>query len=601
MFSYTIAGVGSRALAAIIDALICLVILIALGLFLSTLQPPRGAGTPSAGVLDAWATAIFSFAVFCLLWGYYVILEGLADGQTPGKKLLRLRVVRDGGYSVTFGASAVRNLVRFIDFQPFGTYAIGIASVVISKSGKRLGDIVAGTIVVRESVVRELVTSAPRGGGESVPATLHTTLSEEEYSVLEHFIQRRGELESGRRSALAAQLAARLAPALAASSGAAAMEGTSDLARLVRLYDAERDARARGVVSRHEKGAARERNVIIATRSPRWNAFATKLAEAQCVGLGALGEDDVREFVAEYRDLASDLARLRTAARGRESPELFYLSRLMAGAHNLLYRARSFGIVDALRLLLVDAPREVRRSWRPILVAAVLLFAPALIAYTAVVRQPAVASTFIPSGMLDRAEEGVRRAREGRGYIPDPQIFRPVMASQIIANNVQVTFAVFALGITAGLGTLLILVLNGVSLGGVFGLYASKQIARLLLAFVAPHGVLELTAVCVAGGAGFLLAAALLIPGPRTRKRALVENGRRAIRLIAAATVLLLAAGSLEGFVSPIESWPLAYKLAVSAGTVALLALYLSLGRQRESAPAATGPGERGELLGLRD
>src|SRR5436309_12865978 len=110
VFSYTIAGVGSRALAAIIDALICLVILIALGLFLSTLQPPRGAGTPSAGVLDAWATAIFSFAVFCLLWGYYVILEGLADGQTPGKKLLRLRVVRDGGYSVTFGASAVRNL-----------------------------------------------------------------------------------------------------------------------------------------------------------------------------------------------------------------------------------------------------------------------------------------------------------------------------------------------------------------------------------------------------------------------------------------------------------------------------------------------------------
>ena len=65
--------------------------------------------------------------------------------------------------------------------------------------------------------------------------------------------------------------------------------------------------------------------------------------------------------------------------------------------------------------------------------------------------------------------------------------------------------------------------------------------------------------------------------------------------------MLLLAAGSLEGFVSPIESWPLAYKLAVSAGTVALLALYLSLGRQRESAPAATGPGERGELLGLRD
>ena len=315
----------------------------------------------------------------------------------------------------------------------------------------------------------------------------------------------------------------------------------------------------------------------------RWNAFAAKLAEAQRVGLGAFREDEVRDFVAEYRDLASDLARLRTAARGRESSEVFYLSRLVAGAHNLLYRARSFSFVDVLRLLFVEAPREARRSWRPILCAALLLFAPAAIAFTAVVDEPAVASTFIPSGMLDRAEEGVRRAREGRGYISDPQIFRPVMASQIIANNVQVTFGVFAFGITFGLGTVLVLVLNGVSLGGVFGLYTAKGIGSLLLKFVAPHGVLELTAICIAGGAGFLLAAALLLPGPRTRKRALVENSRRAIRLVAAATLLLLVAGTLEGFVSPIESWSLLEKLAVSAATALALVLYLMGGRKRRA------------------
>jgi uncharacterized membrane protein SpoIIM required for sporulation len=205
--------------------------------------------------------------------------------------------------------------------------------------------------------------------------------------------------------------------------------------------------------------------------------------------------------------------------------------------------------------------------------------------------------------MLDRAEEGVRRAHEGTGYIPDPQIFRPTMASQIIANNVQVTFGVFALGITAGLGTMLLLVLNGVSFGGVLGLYASKGILGLIVAFVAPHGVLELTAVCVAGGAGFLLAAALLLPGRRTRKRALVENGRRAIRLVAAATVLLLVAGTLEGFVSPIPWWPLRWKLTVSATTLVLLVLYLSSGRSRPSstAPAVNAEREddRHELLAL--
>jgi uncharacterized membrane protein SpoIIM required for sporulation len=279
---------------------------------------------------------------------------------------------------------------------------------------------------------------------------------------------------------------------------------------------------------------------------------------------------------------------------------VFYLSRLMAGAHNLLYRGRSLTFKDVWRTFAVDAPREVRRSLGPIALAAVLMFGPAIIAYTAVVRDPAVARVFIPAGMLDRAEDGVRRAKTGRGYISDPELFRPVMATSIIANNVQVTFAAFAMGIAFGIGTVIVLVTNGVSLGGVFGLYASKGIASLLVKFVAPHGVLELSAICIAGGAGFLLAAALLVPGNRPRGEALRENGRRAIRLVAASTVLLLIAGTLEGFVSPIETWPLAWKLAVSAATAVFLAVYLSGGRVR-AAPVAVvhDLGPTAEILGL--
>ena len=596
VFSYTIAGVGSRALAALIDSLICIVtiILIMIGLAISSTRRATGA-TP--GVFDAWAAAIFVFAIFCVIWGYYVLFEGLADGQTPGKRLLRLRVVRDGGYSVTFGASAVRNLVRLVDIQPIPSYAVGIVTIMFSRSGKRLGDIVAGTIVVREALVREMApAAAPVAAGAST--SLDTALTEDEFTVLERFMERRASLDPERRRVLASQVAARLTTNAVADEGRAA----SALERLVRLYESERAARARGVAARQARGAGRERNVLVATRSPRWNAFAATLAVAQRHGLRALGEEGVRAFVSEYRDLASDLARLRTAAQGRETPELFYLSRLLAGAHNLLYRGRSLTLADVVRLVAIDAPREVRRSWRPVLLAGALLFGPALIAYSAVVNHPAVAATFIPAGMLDRAEEGVRRAREGTGYIPDPQIFRPTMASQIIANNVQVTFGVFALGITAGVGSLVLLVLNGVSLGGVFGLYQSKGIATLLLAFVAPHGVLELSAVCIAGGAGFLLAAALLLPGRRTRKRALVENGQRAIRLVAAATVLLLVAGTLEGFVSPIPSWPLQAKFAVSGATLVLLVLYLGAGRRRRSPPmpATFQQQEDAELLALR-
>jgi uncharacterized membrane protein SpoIIM required for sporulation len=166
------------------------------------------------------------------------------------------------------------------------------------------------------------------------------------------------------------------------------------------------------------------------------------------------------------------------------------------------------------------------------------------------------------------------------------------MASGIIANNVQVTFATFAGGVTAGLLSVVLLVTNGISIGSVVGLYASKGIASLLVAFVAPHGVLELFAICVAGGAAFLVAAGILLPGARPRRRAIVENGRRAIRLIGVSTLLLVVAGMLEGFVSPIEWWPIEGKLAVSGTTLVLLVTYLRLGRTPR--PAA-GEDERGE------
>ncbi len=596
VLSYTLAGVGSRAFAAIIDYLICIAFLVVLGIGLGVV----GATTRGLGgrATTAWVFTVFVLAQFAVLWGYYVLFEALADGQTPGKRAQHLRVVRDGGYSITFGASAIRNLLRIVDLQPVFTYGVGMVSVLLSRSGKRLGDYAAGTIVVRENVeqtppVRAAAPPPPRSTGDAEIPALYTRLGEDEFTVLERFIDRQMELSAERRRALAGQLVQRFAASLAE------LPPGSDQARLIRLLDAERAARRAGLPARNETGAARERHAIIAAGSPRWAAFASRLADAKRRGLKGLGEDGVREFVRDYRDLSADLARLSTAAHGRESPELFYLNRLVAGAHNLLYRRRSIPARDIAQFLFGDVPREIRRSARPILLAAVLLFLPAGIAGTAVYREPTVARMLVPPQMLDRAQEGVARARSGEGYIPDPQVFRPVMASTIIANNVQITFAAFAFGLTAGLGTVWLLIANGISIGAVVGLYASKGIASLLFAFVAPHGVLELSAVCIGGGAGFLLAAALLIPGPRTRRDALIENGGRAIRLIAGSSLLLLVAGTLEGFVSPIEWWPLTVKLAVSGVTAVALVEYLRLGRGVRGGATASAASEGAAALDL--
>lgn len=589
VLTYSLAGIGSRVVAAAVDLLICFAAMALLALATVLLEIPlrlRG-GFEQGGT---WLLAFLVLAQFVLLWGYYVLFEGLRDGQTPGKRIYRLRVVREGGYSVTFGVSALRNLVRVLDLQPGFLYLVGLGSMLATKRNRRLGDLVAGTIVVREEV-RELPSIPPtrsRAGAAQPAPALQTQLSEDEYAVLGRFVERWATLEPLRRTAIAQQLAVRFAAALPD-------DGRAPAARLLDLHERERQARARGVSSRGETGAGRERQALIAAGSPRWSAFAVRLAAAQRDGLRSLGEQGVRDFVAEYRALAADLARLRTAAGGRAIDELFQLGRLVAGAHNLLYRDRGTPFRGAVRFLFADVPREIRRSARPIALAALLMFGPAIITTTAVIRSPGLAARMLPASMLQRAEDGVRRARNGEGYIEDPQLFRPVMASSIVANNVQVSFAAFAGGIAFGGITAMLLLANGISFGAVIGLYVSKGIGALLLAFVAPHGVLELSAICIAAGGGFLLAAALLLPGSRTRRAALVENGHRAARLLAGSTLMLLAAGSLEGLVSPIEWWPLEGKLAVSATTLVLLVVYLLEGRERKP-PRTTRSGVRAEL-----
>src|SRR5579859_1276777 len=138
----TLAGVGSRFTAALVDYLIQGVILLALGLVLG-----YGVGVdPGAG---GFALAIFSICFFLVFTGYDVSFEVLNAGRTPGKRLNGLRVVRESGAPVTFATSAVRNVLRLIDILP-GWYIVGIASILITGRNQRLGDLAAGTVVVRD-------------------------------------------------------------------------------------------------------------------------------------------------------------------------------------------------------------------------------------------------------------------------------------------------------------------------------------------------------------------------------------------------------------------------------------------------------------------
>jgi uncharacterized membrane protein SpoIIM required for sporulation/uncharacterized RDD family membrane protein YckC len=583
VFSYTVAGVGSRAAAALIDTLICVVAFVALVVLAGYLSGAFDSGRVRTGSSSSgqWAAAVLSLFQFAILWGYYVLFEALADGQTPGKKRLGLRVVQDGGYSVSFAASAVRNLVRVIDMQPAFFYGVGIFSVAVSRSGKRLGDMAAGTLVVRERGAPEgaLATDdlAPAEVASSGGAALATLLTDDEYELLDRFVQRRSAIDAVQRAQFAAQLAGRWRARAPEIPG-------SDAAMLIRLHERERLARRRGTAARSDTGARREQHAIVAAGMPRWRRFAAALAGAQRGGLQRLPEEQVSAFVAEYRELSSDLARLRTASRGRDPESLFYLGRLVAGGHNLFYRRRTLPLGTAWRYVALDVPREIRRSWRAILLASLLLYGPAVAAYTAVRIDPSSAPMVVPASLAERAQSGAKRGNEGSEFLPSEMGNGrgPALAAFLMTHNASVTYGAFAAGLSFGLGTVYALVSNGVMLGGPIAYYQQLGTAGQILGFIAPHGVFELTAITFGGGAGFLLAAALLLPGVRTRRAALVVNSRRAIRLVAGATLFLLCAGLLEGNVSP-SPLPNEAKFFVSAVTGLLILFYVTRGRGGEA------------------
>jgi uncharacterized RDD family membrane protein YckC len=146
-FTYEIAGLMSRSLAAIIDHLIQFVA--ALVLFAGFLGAMGGFAQGGLQQISMAAYALFGLAIWLLIWGYFVAFELLWRGQTPGKRLVGIRVIREGGYGVTAGSILIRNLIRvFGDLVPFP--AIGLGVMFASARAKRLGDLIAGTLVVRD-------------------------------------------------------------------------------------------------------------------------------------------------------------------------------------------------------------------------------------------------------------------------------------------------------------------------------------------------------------------------------------------------------------------------------------------------------------------
>jgi len=334
---------------------------------------------------------------------------------------------------------------------------------------------------------------------------------------------------------------------------------------------------------------------FVARKREAWEQFRTVATRIEHAGVGALPPSEIPAFAARYREVAADLARARTY--GVDPHIIEYLERLVSAGHNALYRARGRSRQPLGRYLLGEFPGAVVLSWRYVMVAFLLFTVPAAVGYVMLRERPELAEEIMPPTMVSRAEQAAERQARGEGYAQSPDEELPVIASFIITNNILVCFWAFSGGLLAGLFTLWSLVFNGLSIGMGFGVFANHRAAGYLGTFVVGHGVLELTAIFISGGAGFRLARALIAPGDRTRKDALVAEGMIAVKMIGAVICLLALAGTIEGLLSASDG-PAAVKFLVGGLSAVLLGLYFGNGwrylrRGERSLPAEAGAASR--------
>jgi uncharacterized membrane protein SpoIIM required for sporulation len=259
-----------------------------------------------------------------------------------------------------------------------------------------------------------------------------------------------------------------------------------------------------------------------------------------------------------------------------------YLNHLVMRGHQRMYAARRAGFGQLVRFAFATYPSLVRQEWRLLLVCTLLFYGPLLGMWAAVSVYPeAVYTVMSPSDvghMEEMYEPSAERIGRDRGSGDDFMMF-----GFYISNNIGIGFRTFAGGMLFGLGTVFFLLFNGLFIGAVAGHLTGIGYSETFLSFVVGHSALELTAIVVSGMAGLKLGQALLLPGQRTRVRALREEGVVAIKLVYGAALMLVGAAFVEAFWSSMTFVDPTIKYSVGALMWTLVILYLALVGRRHA------------------
>lgn len=306
----------------------------------------------------------------------------------------------------------------------------------------------------------------------------------------------------------------------------------------------------------------------LAHQEPQWQRYDRLLQKAEKSGLKKLTGREVQDLSGLYRMVVSDLARARARQMGPGVTD--QLKQLTLRGYSQIYQGgRRPAWRSAWEFISWGFPAIVQETWVFTVLATAMFMVGALIGWWYTWRDPVFMQLIVPQRIIQIVQV------EGRLWMGSIVGSEPLASSNIMQNNISVTFSTFGGGLLAGVGTLFILWINGLSIAAIATLVGQHKLAYPFWAFVFPHGALELPAIFLAGGAGLLLARAVVFPGRYKRLAALKLYGAKAIQLMFGVVPMLIIAGGIEGFFSPSPMVPAPVKYVAGLSLLWGLLLYL--------------------------
>jgi uncharacterized membrane protein SpoIIM required for sporulation len=305
----------------------------------------------------------------------------------------------------------------------------------------------------------------------------------------------------------------------------------------------------------------------IARRETNWKRLDELLKQAEKKGLKSLRGEEIRLLASLYRSVSADLARARTQKVGETL--ILSLQSLATRSYSQIYQgSRRQEWQAAWRFYRWGFPATVQRNAGCIALATALFLLGGLIAWWFAWRDPVFMSLLVPEELISKVRD------RGELWMGSIVGIEPIASSGIMLNNITVSFKLIAGGISAGLLTLYILLVNGLMIGAIGALVGQNNLAFPFWAFVFPHGALELPAIFFAGAAGLLIARAIVFPGKYRRVDALRLYGLQAAQLVYGIVPMLILAGIIEGFFSPNPAINPLIKYLAGIGLLSLLIAY---------------------------